>query len=360
MLLEERIARTASANDPSARASDYVLSFSGADVDKAIGIALNLNSEILDLGIIGCINLTPNSQSESVALNNLTSPGIFTCDKYTQGPAFSENNLNGITPIEVIVSATHTPEGEVDRYFQFFTAKGQVSFRSKSGSDGSSWEPWSSEAGNIIVDMTVSMEEEEKVTLYRADGDITVVDQLGLLVRIPKTNAEGAQIIIGSDKFDILTSDGQPIREGVLAPHAYVQLYCSLVDGTRKFYAIGVGGTKDIEDNIDEIKNYFGTGEGNMDQNRLIYNSGTVDAPVLKTTTMTKEDSEQIHNLRSSKNKFLAVDGSGRIIASDLEYEGGSGGGGSGSTNSFVWMEDLKASTPISVADIPDSITIIK
>lgn len=207
--------------------ADYPLQFSGAQVDEAIGIALNLEKSITDSGLVGCVNLTPKSDSDSVNLDTLTTVGVFTADKYSGGPTFSTDNTAGVAPLQISVTKTVTSAGVVDKYYQYVTVNGKMAYRSKGASD-SAFGNWIVAAQNQIVTATsVTTDGNGRTTLYRISGDFTVANQLGLVAIIPNKNAAGAKLIIDTTQYSLYTSDGNTLGDDVLTANSYVQLYCS-------------------------------------------------------------------------------------------------------------------------------------
>lgn len=298
--------------------ADYPLHFSGAQVDEAIGIALNLEKSITDSGLVGCVNLTPKSDSDSVNLDTLTTVGVFTADKYSGGPTFSTDNTAGVAPLQISVTKTVTSAGVVDKYYQYVTVNGKMAYRSKGASD-SAFGNWIVAAQNQIVTATsVTTDGNGRTTLYRISGDFTVANQLGLVAIIPNKNAAGAKLIIDTTQYSLYTSDGNTLGDDVLTANSYVQLYCSVVTvgstTTTSFYAIGASGTTALNAAITEIKGQIGTPAASG----VLYNSGTSTNPKFDATNMTKNEADAIHALTTNKNFILASSSAGLVVASSL------------------------------------------
>lgn len=303
--------------------ADYITDYSGDQINEAIGIALNMQDRILEMNIFGSTNLTPNETSDPVDLSKLETPGIYTANKYTNGPDFTANSTTGSTPIQIQVTAHHNDVGTVDKIFQTVISDGKTAYRYKEP-NGVKWGNWINSSEVIRVDGTRQASSGDYVSIYKVDSkDIVPADGAHFIMKVPGPNAEDPQIMIDTTKYKVRTITNDILGVGSMGTNAYVEFYFGK-DPTNPtdmiLFVTGVTNSADKQDSDTTISNIFKGVEGNG-PGVIVNTAAAGTKAVLKSTTMTAEEADAIHALTkndATKSKIAATDSTGKLTVTKL------------------------------------------
>mgnify|MGYP004618663165 CR=1 FL=1 len=303
--------------------ADYITDYSGDQINEAIGNALNMKDRLLESNIFGSTNLTPNESSDPVDLSNLETPGLYTANKYTNGPDFSANSTTGSTPIQIHVTAHHNDVGTIDRVYQSVSCNGQTAYRYKTAGT-TEWGKFINSSDTIRTNGLIQASSGDYVSTYKPESeDIIPADGVHFVMKIPGPNAADPMIMVDTTRYKIRTVTNETVGVGSFGTNSYIEFYFGK-DPTNPaeliVFVSGVTNSADKAETDEEIHNIFELVESYGPG--VVVNTAVSGARArLRSSTMTMEEADAIHTLTRSdetKSKIAATDSTGKITVTKL------------------------------------------
>lgn len=241
--------------------ADYRTSYSGPEIDEAIGKAL-----AFDPDSIGCVKIE-SLQNSPYDINTSTIPGSYQTDYITNGPV----GIGDVSPINFDVFKSSSGSNVVLTQVIKLTS-GTATRTSDDG--GSNWSDWVIASDPAFLETTGDLS--DGVCLqYKVNSSTAIVaDKAQFTLKLHAPCGDGATLSVnGSQNYDIVNSMGNKLSKGDYIAGSYIDLYFSGApsgDPVGKFFAIGSGGMsssdrEDFNSVVDHFKpsdNYDHTGEG--------------------------------------------------------------------------------------------------
>ncbi len=241
--------------------ADYRTSYSGPEIDEAIGKAL-----AFDPDSIGCIKIETlvNNPHD---INTSVIPGSYQADYITNGPV----GIGDVSPINFDVFKSSDSSNVI--LTQVIKLSSGTATRTSSNGGGD-WSDWVIASDPAFLETSGDLS--DGVCLqYKVNSSTAIVaDKAQFTLKIHAPCGDGATLSVnGSDPYDIVNSMGNKLSKGDYIAGSYIDLYFSGApsgEDKGKFFAIGSGGMssddrEDFNEIVDHFKpsdNYDHTGEG--------------------------------------------------------------------------------------------------
>lgn len=241
--------------------ADYRTSYSGPEIDEAIGKAL-----AFDPDSIGCVKIESQVNSPH-DINTSVIPGSYQADYITNGPV----GIGDVSPINFDVFKSSDSSNVV--LTQVIKLSSGTATRT-SNNGGGDWTDWVIASDPAFLETSGDLSDGVCLQYKVTSSTAIVADKAQFTLKIHAPCGDGATLSVnGSDPYDIVNSMGNKLSKGDYIAGSYIDLYFSGTpsgDDKGKFFAIGSGGMssddrEDFDTIIDHFKpsdNYDHTGEG--------------------------------------------------------------------------------------------------
>lgn len=303
--------------------ADYITDYSGDQINEAIGNALNMKDRLLESNIFGSTNLTPNESSDPVDLSNLETPGLYTANKYTNGPDFSSNSTTGSTPIQIHVTAHHNDVGTTDRVYQAISCNGQTAYRYKAPGTVE-WSKFINSSDTIRTNGLISASSGDYVQTYKPESsDIVPADGVHFVMKIPGPNAADPMIMVDTTRYKVRTVTNETVGIGSFGTNSYIEFYFGKDPKNPAELIVFVSGVTNSADKADTdnvLRTIFAGVESKGPG--VIVNKAVAGARAqLTSSTMTMEEADRIHSFTknpATKSMLVATDQTGLLTTTKL------------------------------------------
>lgn len=307
--------------------ADYRTSYSGPEIDEAIGKAL-----AFDPDSIGCIKVESQKNSP-YDINTSVIPGSYQADYITNGPV----GIGDISPINFDVFKSSDSSNVV--LTQVIKLSSGTATRTSSDG-GSNWTDWVIASEPAFLETTGDLSDGVCVQYKVTSPTAVVADKAQFTLKIHAPCGDKATLSVnGSEPYAIVNSMGNSLSKGDYIAGSYIDLYFSGApsgDDVGKFFAIGSGGMsssdrEDFDEIVDHFKpsdNYDHTGEGvtwhdidssNIDGDRVVATKNySTSAATPRRLVATNATISQVNALSAlSPNKAVLTDSGGILSTAD-------------------------------------------
>ena len=282
-----------------------------------------MKDRLLESNIFGSTNLTPNESSDPVDLSNLETPGVYTANKYTNGPDFSANSTTGSTPVQIHVTAHHNDVGTIDRVYQSISCNGQTAYRYKTPGTAE-WSKFINSSDTIRTNGLISASSGDYVQTYKPEStDIVPADGVHFVMKIPGPNAADPMIMVDTTRYKVRTVTNESVGVGSFGTNSYIEFYFGKDPKNPAELIVFVSGVTNSSDKAEtdkEINDIFKLVESKGPG--VVVNTATAGARArLTSSTMTMEEADRIHSFTkdpATKSMLVATDQTGLLTTTKL------------------------------------------
>lgn len=307
--------------------ADYRTSYSGPEIDEAIGKAL-----AFDPDSIGCVKVE-SQKNAPYDINTSIVPGSYQADYITNGPV----GIGDISPINFDVFKSSDSSNVV--LTQVINLSSGTATRT-STDGGSNWSDWVIATEPAFLETTGDLSDGVCVQYKVSSPSAVVADKSQFTLKLHAPCGDNATLSVnGSDPYAIVNSMGNSLSKGDYIAGSYIDLYFSGApsgEDVGKFFAIGNGGMsssdrEDFDNIVDHFKpsdNYDHTGEGvtwhdidssSIDGDRVVATKNySTSAATPRRLVATNATISQVNALSAlSPNKAVLTDSGGILTTAD-------------------------------------------